>query len=85
MLLDLLRKSRFNIHLCFAWPGREVNPKLPMASFIVKREENGVKYLSLVHNPHTKIHKDLNDPQKETLQGFILAAPEDLHCPSDSF
>ena len=50
-----------------------------MASFILQRDEDGVEYVNLAHNPQTKNHKNLtNDPEKENLRGFMFARPKDL-------
>ena len=83
--VDLFRKVFFDIQLCLAWCGREGNPELSMASFILQRDEDGVEYVSLAHNPQTKNHKDPNDPEKENLRGFMFARPEDSLCPVASF
>jgi len=49
-----LRKVWFDIQLCFALHGREGSRELTMTSFIIQRDEDGIEYVSLEHNPQTK-------------------------------
>ncbi len=67
LTLGLVRKVWFDIQLCLARRSRDSNRELTMPSFINQRDEDGVRYVSLPHNPHTKNHNDPNDPHKETL------------------
>jgi hypothetical protein len=83
--VGLVRKVWFDIQICLARRGREGTRELSMSSFILQRDEDGVEYVSLAHNPQSKNHKDPNELEKENLRGFMFARPDDPLCPVESF
>ncbi|XP_008300129.1 zinc finger MYM-type protein 4-like [Stegastes partitus] len=81
----LVRKVWWDIQLCFAKKGREGNRQLSKSSFVLLRDDDGIEYVSLAHNPHTKNHANPNEAQKENPRGFMFAKPGDPLCPVTSF
>ncbi|KAK7901622.1 hypothetical protein WMY93_018391 [Mugilogobius chulae] len=83
--LGLVRKVWWAIQLCFARRGREGNRQLSKSSFVLLRDDNGLEYVSLAHNPHTKNHANPNEEMRENLCGFMFETPGDPLCPVASF
>lgn len=70
--LEILLASQYTRQLYLAQHGREGKLELTMASYIIHRDDDGVEYVSLMHNPQTKHHKDLDTPTQSKPSSFIF-------------
>lgn len=82
--VGLVNKVWFDTQLRFGRRGNEGNRRLKPSSFIIKADENGLKYATLTFNEHTKNHNDPQGRNKESTRGFMYELPGDPLCPVSS-
>ncbi|KAK0135807.1 hypothetical protein N1851_028304 [Merluccius polli] len=74
----LLNKVWFDIQYHFGRRGKEGNRDLKTDSFVVKADENGVKYCTMSFYEETK---NAQERDEENRQGFMFEKAGDSRCP----
>ncbi|CAB1313200.1 unnamed protein product [Coregonus sp. 'balchen'] len=71
----LVQNVWFDLQLHLGPRGKEGNRQLKPNSFLVKTDENGLRYATLAYNEATKNHLDPRERGREPKKGFMFKQP----------
>ncbi|CAB1323929.1 unnamed protein product [Coregonus sp. 'balchen'] len=77
----LVQKVWFHLQLHLGQRGKEGNRQLKPNSFLVKTDENGLRYATLAYNESTNNHLDPRARGRESKRRFMFEQPGNPLCP----